>query len=133
MTRTAVSAERVVSARVSDTGDEIAVLLRTESGEETELRLPVDQIDVLSALLAQAAAKLDPEAPAPARAPPVFPVEWWTVRPEPDEEHIVLGFRMGKGAPLSLRMHRTAAQAYVQALTSLLGKPLPAAPSKLRH
>ncbi|MGE5503695.1 MAG: hypothetical protein ACM31L_04665 [Actinomycetota bacterium] len=131
--KTALSAERVVSARVSDTGDEINLLLRTATGDDTEVRLPLDQLGLLSALLAQAAAKVDPDAPAPARAPPVFPVEWWTVRPEPDEEHIVLGFRMGKGTQLSLRMHRSAAQAYVQALTSLLGKALPAAPSKARH
>lgn len=132
-----LSAEQVVCARVSDTGEEVSLVLRNESGEQTVLHLPVGQLGTLQAWLEQASAKIAPTpgSPerAPDRAPAVFPVETWNVRPEPDEEHVILGFRISKGMELSLRIHRNAARAYVQALSSLLGRTLPASPSKARH
>ena len=129
-----VSADHVVSMRVSDTADEFELLLRGSGGEETVLRLPLDQLVPLSAWVEQTAAHAEPETPAPSPGKgPVFPVEFWTVRPELDEEHLILGFRMGKGMEISLRMHRKAAGPYAQAVSSLLGRTMPAAGSKIRH
>ncbi|MBI2236411.1 MAG: hypothetical protein HYU60_05570 [Magnetospirillum sp.] len=131
--RKVVAADQVVSLRVSDTADEIELLLRVEGGDDMVVRLPADQLGPLAAWVEQTAARAEPEAGPLSGKGPIFPVELWTVRPEPDEEHVILGFRMGKGMEVSLRMHRKAAGAYVQALSSLLGRTLPAAPSKVRH
>ncbi|RAU22727.1 hypothetical protein CU669_07870 [Paramagnetospirillum kuznetsovii] len=128
-----IAAQQVLSARTSDTGDGVRVVLLDESGEETVVTLPLDQLAILSSWLEQAGRLADGE-PASARPPaPSIQVEKWTVRPEADEEFLTLGFRLVKGGEINLRMHRTGAAAYVKALASLLGRLLPASPSKAKH
>ncbi|TAN77925.1 MAG: hypothetical protein EPN20_01400, partial [Magnetospirillum sp.] len=114
-----IYADRVVSARLSDTGDQVHVILADDEGRETILSLPATQIGLMAGWLDQVGSRLDAAPPVDENAkrqPPIFPVEWWTVRPEADEEHLVLGFRMPKGIELALRIHRNAAASYVQAL-----------------
>ena len=132
-----ISAAQVVSARASDTGDAVRVVLADESGEEHVVILPLDQLALLSAWLEQAGRVPAEEAPQPAKsAPPAAPaqsVERWTIQPEADDEHILLGFKLGKGAEMSLRMHRSGVAAYAKALTSMLGRLLPAPPTRAKH
>ena len=129
------AADKVVAARLSDTGDTATFVLAAEDGAETTLSLPVRQLAPLVAAAQSLAGRLEDSGgapPAPAAAPQ--PVERWAVRPEADEEHVVLGFRLAKGMQISLRLHRTAAQAFVRALSSLLGRYTPAPPPpKARH
>lgn len=131
-----INADKVVSARLSDTGDAVQVTFADDDGQETVISLPAMQLGLLAGWLDQAASRLGSAAPSDSdakRQPPIFPIEWWTVRPEPDEEHLVLGFRMPKGMELALRIHRNAAANYAQALTSLLGGFAPGSPSKAKH
>ncbi|CUW40314.1 protein of unknown function [Magnetospirillum sp. XM-1] len=135
-----ISAAQVVSARASDTGDAIRVVLADESGEEHVVILPLDQMTLLSAWLEQAggipaedASSPPSTSSAPAAAIPAQSVERWTIQPEADDEHIVLGFKLAKGAEMSLRMHRSGVAAYAKALTSMLGRLLPAPPTKAKH
>jgi hypothetical protein len=134
-----ISAAQVVSARASDTGDAIRVVLADESGEEHVVILPLDQMSLLSAWLEQAGgipaedAALPSTSSVPSSAIPAQSVERWTIQPEADDEHIVLGFKLAKGAEMSLRMHRSGVAAYAKALTSMLGRLLPAPPTKAKH
>jgi len=133
-----ISAAQVVSARASDTGDAVRLVLADESGEEHVVILPLDQLALLSAWLEQAGRVPTEEAPSPATSaqPPATPaqsVERWTIQPEADDEHILLGFKLAKGAEMSLRMHRSGVAAYAKALQSMLGRLLPAPPSKAKH
>lgn len=134
-----ISAAQVVSARASETGDAVRVVLADQSGEEHVVILPLDQLALLSAWLEQAGRISADEAPLPAQGAPaaaVAPaqsVERWTIQPEADDEHIVLGFKLAKGAEMSLRMHRSGVAAYAKALTSMLGRLLPAPQTKAKH
>lgn len=132
-----ISAAQVVSARPSDTGEAVRVVLADESGEEHLVILPRDQLALLSAWLEQAGRFHQEETPSPSPAPAPAPtaqaVERWTVQPEADDEHILLGFKLGKGAEMSLRMHRSGVAAFAKAMTSLLGRTLPAAPTRSKH
>ncbi len=133
--RKVISASQVLSARTSDTGDGVRLALLDEAGEEAVVTLPLDQLSILSAWLEQAGrlAQADPAASPPPPSPPAMMVERWTIRPEADEEHITLGFRMAKGGEIALRMHRAGASAYVKALGSLLGRLLPSPPTRSKH
>ncbi|EME69820.1 hypothetical protein H261_11650 [Paramagnetospirillum caucaseum] len=132
-----ISAAQVVSARASDTGDAVRLVLADESGEEHVVILPLDQLALLSAWLEQAGRVPAEEAPQPvdgaSSSLPAQSVERWTIQPEADDEHILLGFKLAKGAEMSLRMHRSGVAAYAKALTSMLGRLLPAPPSKAKH
>lgn len=128
-----ITARQVLSARTSDTGDGVRLVLLDESGEESVVTLPLDQLSILSSWLEQASRLADGERGGPSCPAPAIPVEKWTIRPEADEEHLTLGFRLAKGGEITLRMHRTGAAAYARALSSLLGRLLPASPSKARH
>jgi hypothetical protein len=134
-----ISAAQVVSARASDTGDAVRVVLADESGEEHVVVLPLDQLALLSAWLEQAGRIPVEEAPLPSQgstataSPPAQSVERWTLQPEADDEHILLGFKLAKGAEMSLRMHRSGVAAYAKALTSMLGRLLPAPQTKAKH
>ena len=128
-----IAARQVVSARTSDTGDSIRLVLLDESGDESVVMLPLDQLAILSSWLEQAGRLADTETAPKGPSAPVMQIERWTVGPEADEEFVVLGFRLAKGAEVNLRMHRTGAAAYVKALGSLLGRMLPASPSKVKH
>jgi hypothetical protein len=128
-----IAAEQVVSARTSDTGDAVRVVLLDEAGEESVVTFPLDQLAILSSWLEQAGRLSGGGEAATGPAAPVLQVDRWTIRPEVDEEHIVLGFRLAKGVEVNLRMHRSGAAAYVKALNSLLGRLLPAAPTKAKH
>jgi hypothetical protein len=128
-----ITAEQVVSARTSDTGDAVRLVLLDEAGEESVVILPLDQLAVLSSWLEQAGRLSGMGEPKQGQAAPAMQVDRWTIRPEADEEFILLGFRLAKGIEVNLRMHRSGASAYVKALGSLLGRMLPAASSKARH
>jgi hypothetical protein len=132
-----ISAAQVVSARASDTGDAVRVVLADESGEEHVVILPKDQLALLTAWLEQAGRVPAEEAPHPSKSAPssapAQSVERWTIEPEADDEHILLGFKLGKGADMSLRMHRSGVAAYAKALTSMLGRLLPAPQTKAKH
>jgi len=129
-----IAARQVVSARTSDTGDAVRVVLLDEAGDESVVMLPLDQLAILSSWLEQAGRQAEGETASPKRAAlPVIQIERWTVGPDTDEEYVVLGFRLAMGAEVKLRMHRTGAAAYVKALGSLLGRMLPASPSRTRH
>jgi hypothetical protein len=132
-----ISAAQVVSARASDTGDAIRVVLADESGEEHVVILPKDQLALLTAWLEQAGRVPAEDVPHPARSTPstapAQTVERWTIEPEADDEHILLGFKLAKGAEMSLRMHRSGVAAYAKALTSMLGRLLPAPQTKAKH
>jgi hypothetical protein len=126
-----ISAAQVVSARASDTGDAVRVVLADESGEEHVVILPLDQLALLSAWLDQAGRV--PAEDSPQTAANAQSVERWTIQPEADDEHIVLGFKLAKGAEMGLRMHRSGVAAFAKALTSMLGRLLPAPPTKAKH
>jgi hypothetical protein len=128
-----IAARQVVSARTSDTGDTVRVVLIDEAGDESVVMLPLDQLTILSSWLDQAGKLAEGHAPASGPAAPPMQVERWTLRPESDEEYVVLGFRLAQGVEINLRMHRTGAAAYVKALSSLLGRMLPASPSRTKH
>ena len=130
-----ISAIQVVSARTSDTGDSVRLVLLDEAGEENVVLLPLDQLGLLSSWLDKAGrmADADPASPGKTTQAPTLAVERWSIQPEPDEEHLLLSFKMAKGAEMNLRMHRNAISAYVKALSSLLSRTLPASPSKARH
>lgn len=132
-----ISAAQVVSARASDTGDAVRVVLADEAGEEHLVILPLDQLALLSAWLEQAGRVPAEDSPLPAAGTgptvPAQSVDRWTIQPEADDEHIVLGFKLAKGAEMSLRMHRSGVAAFAKALTSMLGRLLPAPPSKAKH
>jgi len=132
-----ISATQVVSARASETGDAVRVVLADESGEEHVVILPLDQLALLSAWLEQAGRIPAEEASQPAQDTPItapaHSVERWTIQPEADDEHILLGFKLAKGAEMSLRMHRSGVAAYAKALTSMLGRLLPAPPTRAKH
>lgn len=128
-----ITARQVVSARASDTGDSIRLVLLDESGEESVVMLPLDQLAILSSWLEQAGRLAETESAPKGPSAPVMQIERWTVGPEADEEFVVLGFRLAKGAEVNLRMHRTGAATYVKALGSLLGRLLPASLSKVKH
>ena len=125
-----ITARQVVSARTSDTGDTVRVVLLDEAGDESVVMLPLDQLAILSSWLEQAG-RLAASESSPAA--PTMQIERWTVGPEADEEYVVLGFRLAKGAEVNLRMHRSGAATYVKALGSLLGRMLPASPSRTKH
>ncbi|KIM00553.1 hypothetical protein CCC_03155 [Paramagnetospirillum magnetotacticum MS-1] len=130
-----ISAAQVVSARASDTGDAVRVVLADQSGEEHVVVLPLDQLALLSAWLEQAgrAPSEDPAHPAAGPTAPAQSVERWTIQPEADDEHIVLGFKLAKGAEMALRMHRSGVAVFAKALTSMLGRLVPAPPTKAKH
>ncbi len=128
-----IAARQVVSARASDTGDSVRLVLLDEAGEENVVLLPLDQLAILSSWLERAGQLAGTEAAPSGATVPAMQVERWTVRPEADEEYVMLGFKLAKGVEISLRMHRSGAAAYVKALSSLLGRLLPASPSKARH
>lgn len=128
-----ITAEQVVSARTSDTGDAVRLVLLDDSGEESVVILPLDQLAILSSWLEQAGQLSGIGEPKQGQAAPVMQVDRWTVRPESDEEHVLLGFRLARGIEINLRMHRSGASAYIKALGSLLGRMLPAAASKAKH
>ncbi|BAE51184.1 hypothetical protein [Paramagnetospirillum magneticum] len=132
-----ISAAQVVSARASDTGDAVRVVLADEAGEEHLVILPLDQLALLSAWLEQAGRVPAEDSPLPAAGTgstvPAQSVDRWTIQPEADDEHIVLGFKLAKGAEMALRMHRSGVAAFAKALTSMLGRLLPAPPSKAKH
>ncbi|OAN43978.1 hypothetical protein A6A04_08835 [Paramagnetospirillum marisnigri] len=128
-----ISAQQVLSARTSDTGDGVRLVLLDESGEEAVVTLPLDQLSILSSWLQHAERLADTEQSNPAAPAPAIAVEKWTIRPEADEEYLTLGFRLARGGEINLRMHRSGAAAYVKALGSLLGRLLPAPPSKAKH
>ncbi|TAN61939.1 MAG: hypothetical protein EPN20_11595 [Magnetospirillum sp.] len=128
-----IAARQVVSARTSDTGDAVRVVLIDEAGDESVVLLPLDQLAILSSWLEQAGRLAESKASEPGPAAPLMQVERWTVRPEADEEYVVLGFRLARGVEVNLRMHRTGAAAYVKALGSLLGRMLPSSPSRTKH
>lgn len=133
-----ISAAQVISARASETGDAVRVVLADESGEEHVVILPLDQLALLSAWLEQAGRIPAEEPPlpaqgAPAAVAPAQSVERWTIQPEADDEHILLGFKLARGAEMSLRMHRSGIAAYAKALTSMLGRLLPAPQTKAKH
>jgi hypothetical protein len=128
-----ISAQQVLSARTSDTGDGVRLVLLDENGEEAVVTLPLDQLAILSSWLEQAGRLAGADPARPLSNAPSIQVEKWTVRPEVDEEFLTLGFRLVKGGEINLRMHRSGAAAYVKALGSLLGRMLPASPSKAKH
>ncbi len=128
-----ITARQVVSARTSDTGDAIRVVLLDEAGDESVVMLPLDQLAILSSWLEQAGRLADSASSPKGPATPTMQIERWTVGPEADEEYVVLGFRLAKGAEVNLRMHRSGAATYVKALGSLLGRMLPASPSRTKH
>lgn len=130
-----ISAAQVVSARPSDTGDAIRLVLADETGEEHVVTLPRDQLSLLSAWLRQAggAAPAEEEDAAGPSSLPAQEVERWTIQPEADDEHVLLGFKLGKGAGMTLRMHRSGVAAYAKALQSMLGRLLPAPATRSKH
>lgn len=133
-----ISAAQVVSARASETGEAVRLVLADDSGEEHVVILPRDQMALLAAWLEQAGGVPAEEeaaeaASSPPPSPPAQAVERWTIQPEADDEHILLGFKLAKGAEMSLRMHRGGVAAYAKALQSMLGRLLPAPPSKAKH
>jgi hypothetical protein len=125
-----IQAAQVLSARTCDTGDGVRLVLLDEAGDEQVVVLPLDQLSTLTSWLEHAESlATGPDGP-PA---PIHQIERWTIRPEADEEHLVLGFKLTKGAEVNLRMHRSGAAAFVKALSSLLGRLLPQAASRARH
>jgi hypothetical protein len=133
-----ISAAQVVSARPSDTGEAVRLVLADENGEEHVVILPRDQLSLLAAWLEQAGGGA-PAAPATradeaaSPSPPAQAVERWTIQPEADDEHVLLGFKLAKGAGMTLRMHRSGVAAYAKALQSMLGRLLPAPATRSRH
>ncbi|MBI3444284.1 MAG: hypothetical protein HY055_02700 [Magnetospirillum sp.] len=128
-----ISAIQVVSARTTETGDTLRLVLLDEAGEENLVHLPLDQLALLSSWLDQAGNHAGTGPGHVKAAAPTLAVERWTIQPEADEEHLLLGFKMAKGAEINLRMHRNAVSAYIKALASVLGRTLPASPSKAKH
>ncbi len=127
------AADKVVAARLSDTGGSATFVLADEGGAEVSVSLPAGQLDSLAATAQSLAGRLAEAAPAGQVPGGAIPVERWAVRPEPDDEHVVLAFRLAKGVQIELRLTRAAAQGFTRALSSLLGRLTPAAPSKSRH
>ncbi|CAA7617376.1 conserved hypothetical protein [Candidatus Terasakiella magnetica] len=132
-----ISAQQVLSARTSDTGESVRVVLLDESGEETVVMLPLDQLGILASWLETAGRMAEAEGAGAgaAKGPtaPVMQVDRWTVRPEADDESVVLGFRLANGGEINLRMHRGGTGTFVRSLNSLLGRMMPASPTKTRH
>jgi len=132
-----IAAKQVVSARASDTGDEIRLVLLDEAGDESVVMLPLDQLAILASWLEQARrlSNPDPAQPsAPGATPqPVMAIERWSVRPEADEENLTMVFKLAQGMEIALSMHRRGAGTFAKALNSLLGRMLPAPQSKARH
>lgn len=124
-----VTAETVMAARLSDTGDEVQVALRDDKGGDLNLTLPTDQLAVLRAWIDQ----VTPDGQPARRKPSAFPVENWSVRPAEDEETLVVTFRLARGVELGFKLPRAAAHRFAHALGVLLGTLPPAAPSKSRH
>jgi hypothetical protein len=137
-----ISAAQVVSARPSDTGEAVRLVLADENGEEHVVILPRDQFSLLAAWLEQAggsapaaptAEKDEAASPSPPPSPPAQAVERWTIQPEADDEHVLLGFKLARGAGMTLRMHRSGVAAYAKALQSMLGRLLPAPATRSKH
>lgn len=126
-----IEAQRVISARTSDTGDGIRLVLLDDLGEEMVVTLPLEELAGLKSWLDDAGRKAGLDGGG--GPPEPVQVDRWSIRPEPDEEYLVLGFRLVNQMELALRLHRGAAAQYGKALQSLLGRMLPAAVSKAKH
>ena len=127
------AADKVVAARLSDTGESATFVLADEDGAEVTVSLPARQLEPLAATAQSLAGRLAEAAPPGPPPGAAIPVERWAVRPEPDDEHVVLSFRLAKAVQIELRLTRGAAQGFTRALSSLLGRLTPAAPSKSHH
>jgi len=124
--------EKVNGVTVTDDGQH--ALFQVNDGQNTHaLAIPVPQLANLMTLSSQAAGEAARKTRADPALKQVFPCEWWQFGLAPDNQTMVLSFRMPGGMEVSFSVHKDRAGQMIEALAAIAGQHAPPPPGTTRQ
>lgn len=108
---------RIVSSEVNNEGTVFRFTVADNTGKETGISLPANEISSLLSLLHQAAGLIR-QIQNNSSIKEVFPLQTWEVGQHPDGDSLVLSFRSNEDFEMSYRMYNASVIHYLEVLAT---------------